>query len=159
MSVDEIFIFDFDFNKQVLLDYWHKHAQKSQPYTDKRFGKFVMNNWRIFNDIDLPYAYELAKFFGIDATPKFYMLQANTKLPMHVDQDTTCSINFLLSGNPAPVKYSTGNEWYYKTALLNTSIKHGVDSSNEDRILFKLSVKDEPFDSVKQKIINTLSRS
>lgn len=158
MTVEEIFVFDFDFNTQILLNYWNAHAVKSKPYTDKRFGKFVMNNWRIVNDVDLPYAQELAEMFDIQAVAKFYMLQANTSLPMHVDQDTTCSINFLLSGKAAPVKYSTGNEWYYKTALLNTSIKHGVDSCDEDRILFKLSTK-EPFDIVKQKIINTLSRS
>ena len=98
------------------------------------------------------------KHFDIDAIPKFYVLQANTILFPHTDQDTTCSINFLLSDGAAPVRFGE-NEYYYKTALLNTTRTHSVDKSPKDRILFKLSIKDEGFDIVKQKILNTISRS
>jgi hypothetical protein len=155
---NDILVFDFDFDKQCLLDYWNEHKQHSMPYTDKRFGKYAMNNWRIVTNIELAYADTLARHFNINAVPKFYILHANTTLLPHIDQDTTCSINFLLSGNPAPVNFGK-NEYYYTTALLNTSIKHSVDNSTEDRILFKLSVKDESYNDVKQKILNTLSRS
>ena len=117
-----------------------------------------MNNWRILNDIELEYADKLNTYFDIDTIPKFYILEANTQLLPHIDQDTTCSINFLLSDGAAPVRFGD-NEYYYRTALLNTSRKHSVDKYPTDRILFKLSVKDESFSSVKQKILNTISRS
>ncbi len=154
---EDILVFDYDFDKSLLLDFWNQNQDKTQPYTDKRFGKFVMNNWRILNDIEIEYSNILCKQFDIDAIPKFYILEANTQLLPHVDQDTTCSINFLLSDGAAPVRF-TDNEYYYKSALLNTTRKHSVDKYPKDRILFKLSVKDEGFDTVKQKILNTLSR-
>ena len=112
----------------------------------------------ILNDIELEYADKLNKYFDIDTLPKFYILKANTKLLPHIDYDTTCSINFLLSDGAAPVRFGD-NEYYYRTALLNTTRKHSVDKHPADRLLFKLSVKYESFDSVKQKILNTISRS
>jgi hypothetical protein len=156
---EEILVFDFDFDQEYLLSVWQEYKNQSIPYSDKRFNRFVMNNWRIVNNLNLDYADYLAQHFDINASPKFYILDANTSLVMHVDQDTTCAINFVLSDNPAPVRFKSGNSYFYKTALLNTSVKHAVDKTDSDRILFKLSIKDEPFGSVKQKIINTLSRS
>jgi hypothetical protein len=155
---EDILVFDFDFDKSALLDFWNQNQDNTQPYSDKRFGRFVMNNWRILKDIELEYADAMCKHFDIDAIPKFYVLQADTILFPHTDQDTTCSINFLLSDGAAPVRFGE-NEYYYRTALLNTTRTHSVDKSPKDRILFKLSIKDEGFDIVKQKIINTISRS
>jgi hypothetical protein len=154
----DILVFDFDFNKSALLDFWKQNRDNTQPYSDKRFGRFVMNNWRILNNIELEYADKLNKYFDIDTIPKFYVLKANTILFPHTDQDTTCSINFLLSEGAAPVRFGE-NEYYYRTALLNTTRTHSVDKYPKDRILFKLSVKDEDFSIVKQKILNTLARS
>ena len=155
---EDILVFDFDFDKSALLDFWNQNQDNTQPYSDKRFGRFVMNNWRILKDIELEYADAMCKHFDIDAIPKFYVLKANTILFPHTDQDTTCSINFLLSDGAAPVRFGE-NEYYYKTALLNTTRTHSVDKNPKDRILFKLSIKEECFDIVKQKIINTISRS
>ena len=154
---EDILVFDFDFDKSALLDFWNQNQDNTQPYSDKRFGRFVMNNWRILRDIELEYANTMCKHFDIDAIPKFYVLKANTILFPHTDQDTTCSINFLLCDGAAPVRFGD-NEYHYKTALLNTTRKHSVDKSKKDRIIFKLSIKDEGFDIVKQKIINTISR-
>ena len=155
---EDILVFDFDFDKSTLLDFWNQNQDNTQPYSDKRFGRYVMNNWRILKDIEIEYADAICKHFDIDAIPKFYVLQANTILFPHTDQDTTCSINFLLSDGAAPVRFGE-NEYYYRTALLNTTRTHSVDKSAKDRIIFKLSIKDEGFDIVKQKIINTISRS
>jgi hypothetical protein len=156
---DEILVFDFAFEQEYLLNVWNEYKNQSIPYSDKRFNRFVMKNWRIVNNLNLDYADYLNQYFGIDSSPRFYILEANTSLIMHVDQDTSCALNFVLSDNPAPVRFKSGNFYYYKTALLNTSVKHAVDKTDNDRVLFKLSIKDESFDSVKQKIINTLSRS
>jgi len=155
---EDILVFDYDFDKSALLDFWNQNQDNTEPYTDRRFGKYVLHNWRILKDIEMGYAEMLCKHFDIDAVPKFYILQANTLLLPHIDQDTTCSINFLLSDGAAPVRFGK-KEYFYRTALLNTANTHGVDKYPKDRILFKLSVKDEPFEAVKQKIINTLSRS
>jgi hypothetical protein len=154
----EILVFDFDFDRDLLLSYWNEYKNSSKPYQDKRFNRFFMKNWRIVNDFEIDYATYLNQQFGINGSPRFYILEANTSLMMHVDQDTTCALNFVLSDNPAPVRFGSGASYLYKSALLNTSIKHAVDKSENDRILFKLSIKDEPFEDVKQKIINTLTQ-
>ena len=154
----DILVFDFDFDKSALLDFWNQNQDNTEPYTDRRFGKYMLHNWRILKDIEIEYADLICKHFDIDAEPKFYILQANTQLLPHIDQDTTCSINFLLSDGAAPVRFSE-NEYYYRTALLNTTRTHSVDKYPKDRILFKLSIKAEGFDIVKQKILNTISRS
>lgn len=155
---EEILVFDFAFDQEHLLDLWQQHKNQSKPYSDKRFNRFVMKNWRIVNDIKIDYADYLNQHFDIKGSPRFYILEANTSLMMHVDQDTTCALNFVLSDNAAPVRFGSGNSYFYKSALLNTGIKHAVDKTDSDRILFKLSIKDESFEDVKQKIINTLTQ-
>jgi len=153
---EEILVFDFDFDREHLLSLWNQYKEQSEPYKDTRFNRFVMKNWRIVKDIEIKYADFINQYFDIDGSPRFYILEANTSLMMHIDQDTTCSLNFVLNDNAAPVRFKTGNSYFYRTALLNTSMKHAVDKTDSDRILFKLSIKDETFESVKQKIINKL---
>lgn len=154
---NEILVFDFDFDQDVLLSTWNQHKNHSQPYKDVRFSRFEMKNWRIVRDLQFDYADFINQYFGIDGSPRFYILEAKTSLMMHVDQDTSCSLNFVLSENPAPVRFGSGKSYFYKTALLNTSLRHAVDKTENDRILFKISIKNESFETVKQKIIKKLS--
>lgn len=145
---DNIFIFDYDFDRDTLLDEFNKHNGKFQAYNDPRG---VLDNFQIVRT-EFAYAEELCQLFDIKARPRFYILKANSVLPPHQDLGTLCSINVLLSSkNPAPVNYDA-KEYYYKNALLNTQNMHGVVTNNEDRLLFKLSVFDESYESVAEKI-------
>lgn len=153
ICTDEILSFDCDFNEDKLLLYYDRFIQKAESYSDYR-GK--LDNWKIARDIQFGYAEELCKRFDINGSPRFYSLKKNTNLPMHIDHGTQCSLNFLIDeSEPAPVKFESGNEYTYKFCLLNTQKKHGVDNVSEDRILFKLSIFDETFEQVKQKVLHT----
>ena len=89
-----------------------------------------------------------------EVRPRFYFLPKGVEIPEHVDNNTKCSINFLInSKNPAPVTVE-GVDYYYKACLLNTQKMHSVKNNTEDRLLFKLSIFDDDFDTVKEKIIN-----
>ena len=93
-----------------------------------------------------------------EVRPRFYFLKKDTVIPEHIDDGTKCSINFLLnSKNPAPVTIE-GVEYYYKNCLLNTQKIHSVKNDTEDRLLFKLSIFDDDFETVKEKIQNALNK-
>ena len=62
-----------------------------------------------------------------------------------------CSINVLVSDNPAPV-FIGGKNYMYKNCVLNVKEPHGVFMNDENRILFKISIFDYTFEEVKQKI-------
>jgi hypothetical protein len=149
-----ILIFDYDFDQITLLDEFNKHLNKFESYTDPRG---TLDNFQVARQIEFTYADELCHLFNINARPRFYIVKAFSTLPQHQDHGTQCSINVLLnSTNPAPIQFGD-TEYYYKQALLNTQNTHGVVTNSEDRLLFKLSVFDESFASVAEKIKKVLA--
>ena len=115
----------------------------ASPYTDPRYPDKVLDTWLIlkYNDV---YIDEIMKDFGVSGSPRFYWQEPNSTLPMHVDNNTTCSINFVLTENPAPVTIE-GTDYIYEQAVLDTTKLHGVNTNNEDRILLKISIFDESY--------------
>ena len=159
---NEVFVFDFNFPRTQLLEEWNQtHAANSEGYTDKRYAGRVAEYWRVTRLKSHEYGDSICKRLGIVGKPRFYLLEKDTVLKQHVDLGTQCSINFLLSdGDGAPVKFGeTGNEYAYRTALLNTSLQHGVDNVSTDRILFKISFMENSFEDVKQRIEQSLLSS
>lgn len=90
---------------------------------------------------------------GIKAKPRFYWLESNAVLPEHVDHNTTCSLNFILSEDPAPVTIG-GNDYYYNQCVLNTTIPHSVTNNGPERILLKFSVFDVSYEDTVKTIPN-----
>lgn len=157
--VNEVFVFDYDFPRKRLLDEWNEvHSANSEGYTDKRYNG-VAEWWRVTRLTSHEYGNMLCeKLGGVVGKPRFYLLEKNSTLPFHVDLGTQCSINLILGeGDGAPVKFEqSGNEYTYKSALLNTSISHGVENKGDDRILFKISFMDNSFEDIKQRIEKNL---
>ena len=87
------------------------------------------------------------KDLNIKGRPRFYWLEADTVLDEHVDFNTTCSVNFVLSENAAPVTVG-GQDFFYKQGLLNTTIPHSVTNSGTERILLKFSIFDVSYEDV-----------
>ena len=119
------------------------------------------SNWLVSRELEkenVPYVNNITKAlvikYGITGyvSPRFYMLTKNTILRNHVDLNTKCSINHVIQGDKSPVAYADYGMFYYNTALLNTTLMHGVINKDTDRILFKLSIFDETFDQVKNKL-------
>ena len=117
--------------------------ESSVPYSDYRG---TADFWKIAKTYD-PMFFEIMDDFGIYGKPRVYWLEPNVNLPEHVDNGTTCSLNFILSDDPAPVTIE-GKDYTYKQCLLNTSIMHGVKNGDTERILLKISIFDQPYEQV-----------
>mgnify|MGYP003128612655 FL=1 len=155
--MNSIYKFNFDFNEDILLLEYDKIKHKSENYIDRRPGGQA-ENWRII-PTNFHYAKYLIRYFNLgEARPRFYTLPKGSNIPEHIDDQTKCSINILLeTNNPAPVTIE-GVNYFYKTCLLNTQKIHSVKNTTEDRLLFKLSIFDDDFETVKKKIQNATNK-
>ena len=155
--MNNIYKFNFDVNEDILLLEYDKIKHKSENYIDRRPGGQA-ENWRII-PANFHYAKYLIKCFNLgEARPRFYTLPKGSNIPEHIDDQTKCSINILLeTNNPAPVTIE-GVDYFYKTCLLNTQKIHSVKNTTEDRLLFKLSIFDDDFETVKKKIKNATNK-
>lgn len=121
----------------------------AKPYTDPRYEK-TLDTWLILkysND----YIEKIMKDFGVVGSPRFYWQEPNSVLPMHVDNNTTCSINFVLTDSPAPVTVED-TDYVYEQAVLDTTKLHGVNTNDEERILLKISIFDESYEDLIKRI-------
>ena len=151
-----IYKFDFDINEDILMLEYDRVKHLAEDYIDPR-GQ--VEDWKMIV-CNFHYAKYLIKRFMLgEVRPRFYFLPKGVEIPEHIDNNTKCSINFLInSKNPAPVTIE-GVDYYYKTCLLNTQKMHSVKNNTEDRLLFKLSIFDDDFETVKEKIKNANNRT
>lgn len=151
---ENILIFDYPFDYQRLNEEFQKFQDQMVSYEDHRG---VMDNWRIIRHITFEYADQLNQLFGINARPRFYTLAANTVLGEHRDAGTQCSINILLDPTELAAPVSFGERQYvYRQCLLNTQNLHSVTNGPHDRRLFKLSVFDQTYEEVCEKVLRVL---
>lgn len=141
---------DYPLDKARLLQDSIEARKVSHPYQDPRFPEHEFNYWDI-SRFTSEYIEQIMADFEVKGKPRFYWLKANSVLPEHVDNGTTCSINFVLSDNPAPVTFGD-KEYTYSMVLLNTSIPHSVTNGDTERLLFKISIMDESFEDLSKRI-------
>lgn len=117
-------------------------------YTDSRNPHFHKNEWKI-KKYTSPLIEKMMEDLNIlhNGKPRFYFLAPNFTLPRHVDNNTTCSFNFVLSDDPAPVSFDEEDVLYYQ-GLLNTTVHHWVRNGPKERILFKISIFDTSFEEM-----------
>lgn len=152
MNIDNehIFQFDFDFNRTILLEEFKKNRHLLEVYGNERDGASYNLKKVIVPESD--YIIFLKKFFQIpSARPRFYSQDPNSTLTPHKDFGTLCSLNILLNEDTAAPITIEGKDYYYTHCLLNTTSIHGVNTGNAERILFKLSIFDETYESVKER--------
>lgn len=120
------------------------------PYEDYR-GK--LEDWLILRNKNLNYAKKVAEKIGFpEASPRYYILKPFTILPMHIDHGTKCSINFIIGDQePAPVTIKD-KDYFYLSALLDTTINHGVTNGNKARKMLKLSLLDISYDEARDRL-------
>jgi len=128
--------FESGFNDGNWFDYAPTWKQAKVP-NHKNFSEVIRLNNFIKNKID-----------SIDIRPRFYKQQSNTEVPKHVDINTKCSINIILSDAYGPVVFRKQDPKFYQCAILNTTIEHSVPAYNKERILLKFSIFDKSFDEV-----------
>jgi len=149
------------------------HDVNSDPSWFGPGGDFHMNNFtqaRFFGHAEdgsddlnnYPETNKVTKYFANliesqDTRPRYYKLEANTAVPKHVDHNTKCGINIMLSDKAGPVEFLDVGQFDYRVALLNTSQMHCVPPYPEERILLKLSIMDVDFETVKLRLKNGLA--
>lgn len=136
---------DYPLDKEELWKTANIIKNQSMEYIDPRF-KNNIKNWKIIKHTT-SYIEKIIKDFGVGGDPRFYWLSPNTKLGIHRDYGTTCSINLILNDNPAPITI-LNTDIFYNQALLNTTIPHSVTNGPEERVLLKISIFDKKFDEV-----------
>ena len=135
----------YQFDRKELLETYYLNKKNSITYKELRG---FIEEFKITKIDDTEYIKKIKKDFSIpNAKPRFYTLKENTFLPNHIDNNTKCSINVLLSDENAPITIE-GIDFLYDQCLLNTQKIHSVKNTQKERILFKLSIFDLSFEEV-----------
>jgi len=148
MSVPLIHV-DYDLDIKRMLEIAEEAYPTADFYKDDRYPEADFSWWRK-GRYEHPELKKIADDFGIEYDPRFYWQKANSYLPPHVDNGTKCSLNFVLSEDPAPVNIE-GVDYEYTAAFLNTSLKHSVRTGETPRILLKFSIFEKSIDSFRYK--------
>ena len=174
---NDIHHINYNFDKDKLWAGWEKYKHTVETYTDPRFAEWrkdkeyfkkIMNSFGVedyddegfkvadLNVKEFDYGMEICDLFEItDAKFKYYHMVPNFVLPFHSDYGMQCSINIMIGDNPAPIRFQESDTTHHYTqALINVSKKHGVTNGDLARILFRLSVNSESFESLRDKIIS-----
>ena len=140
---------DYPLDTSLLLEEARLEKINAKGYGDPRTN-YTLDYWLI-SRYTSEYIEKIMDDFEIIGKPRFYWLKENSHLIEHVDHNTTCSLNFILSSNAAPVTFQ-GVDYFYKNALLNTQVPHSVTNGPEERIILKISMFKETFESISSRI-------
>lgn len=128
-------------------------------YSDSKHGD--VKGWEVLRETEYHNVMkqEREKFLNqfnvtCESRGRYYILEPDLYLPPHIDFNTTCAINFILSGGESPVSYESG-EYKYQNAILDTTKLHWVQNTNNPRILFKISIFDMKYEELVWNIQNS----
>jgi len=141
---------NYPLDKTILLESAKRARDVAKPYTDSRYPGLQMDTWQIGHYTD-EHIEKIMADFELEGKPRFYWTAPNSVIPEHVDNGTQCSLNFILSEDPAPISFS-GENYIYEQVLLNTTIPHSVTNGPIERILLKISIFDETYEQLSARI-------
>ena len=141
---------DYEIDVEKLLETARSVRAEATTYGDSRYPDRKFDGWHIkhYND---EYIQKVMDDFGIKGKPRFMWLEPFEVIPRHIDNGTLCSLNFVLSENPAPITIE-GKDYFYRAALLNTQAYHSVANNEHERVLFKVSIFDTSFEQLAKKL-------
>lgn len=145
-----ITLLNYEYDQELLMQSVINAKKLSTNYSDPRYPNSTFDYWKIGHYTDSTIE-KIMNDFEVEGKSRFYWLKPFAELPEHVDNGTQCSINFVLSDNAAPVTYS-GKDYFYKQALINTSIPHSVNNGPEERVLFKISIFNKSYEELSREI-------
>jgi len=141
---------NYPIDREKLLAEAEIARQSSKPYTDNRYPDLYMEDWLIGHH-NSEYITSIMNDFKVQGKPRFYWMLPNAIIPEHIDNNTLCSLNFVLTENAAPITIGS-EDFYYKAILLNTVIPHSVKNNQYERIMLKISIFNESFNEVESRI-------
>jgi hypothetical protein len=148
--MEPILHLNYKVDKQLLLDEAAKIKCSASGYTDSRYPDLRMNDWLVGHHSS-QYVDSIMKDFGITGKPRFYWLQPYAVIPQHVDNGTLCGLNFILTDQASPITFEN-KDYFYESILVNTTIPHSVTNNQYERIMFKISIFNETFEQVANRI-------
>lgn len=151
-AIEPICYLNYPFDKSLLLKEANEARNAAKAFNEKRGDekRTPQENFKIAY-WSSPYILKIIEDLGVNGKPRFYFQEPNTSLDMHKDINTLCAVNILLSDNPSPITFINGS-YFYEQALINVQVPHTVYNGPNERILFKISIFDEPFEQVVKKI-------
>lgn len=141
---------NYPLNVELLLQQASEARLLSKPYTDNRYPDLKLDDWHI-GHYSSEYIEQIMSDFGVVGKPRFYWLEPFAEIPEHVDNGTLCSLNFILSPDPAPIVIE-GIEYTYRYVLLNTAVRHSVSNGPTERVMLKISIFNETFEDLAKRI-------
>jgi hypothetical protein len=148
--MDPLIHLNYQVNKDLLLAEAEQAKSSASGYTDPRYPGEQHDGWLIGHHTS-DYVKQIMADLGVDGRPRFYWLLPGEQIPEHVDNGTQCSINIVLTSDAAPVTIE-GKDYFYSTGLLNTKIPHSVQNNDNLRIMLKISIFDETYEQVANRI-------
>ena len=140
----------YPLDKAILLESANRARQFAKPYTDDRYPAMIIDNLHLGHYTD-EYIEKIISDFKVNGKPRFYWTKPHSVIPSHTDNNTQCSLNFILSDDPAPITFFS-REYRYDQILLNTTIPHAVTNGATERILLKISIFDETYEHLSMRI-------
>lgn len=141
---------NYKIDKQRLLDEAAAVKHTAVSYTDSRHPDLSMDDWLVGHHIS-EYVKKIMSDFKVTGKPRFYWLQPYAVIPEHVDNETLCGLNFILTDQSSPISFGD-QHYFYESILVNTTLPHSVVNNEHERILFKISVFNETFEQVADRI-------
>lgn len=143
MATDILFT-SYPLDTDLCLELAEQARHQAYPYKLSAQHDWALPQW-LMADFTSDYIEQVISDLGMPCESRFYYQDKDYYLPEHQDTGTTCSLNFILSADPAPVTIN-GQDYTYTQALLDTSQMHGVKNNGSERILLKLSIVDRNFE-------------
>lgn len=141
---------DYELDTDRLLVLADNLRHKAQPYVDSRYDN-SHDQWLMLK-FEHEYLKKVMNDFEIEGSPRFYWQEPYYNIPTHIDNNTKCSLNFILTDEAAPVTFEDKHNFYYQQCLLNTSLPHSVHNGEHERLLLKISIFHESYESVTKRI-------
>lgn len=141
----------YELKKDLILQECEEAKKISKYHTDSRYPSRVFTEWKVSTYIG-NYIKKIMEDFEVQGTPRFYWLKPNAVISTHTDNTTKCSLNFLLSDHNTAITINN-KDYFYKNALLDTTQPHSVKNGDKERLLFKISIENESFETVANRII------
>lgn len=141
---------NYKIDKQRLLDEAAAVKHTAVGYTDSRYPDLSMDDWLVGHHTS-EYVKKIMSNFKVTGKPRFYWLQPYAVIPEHVDNETLCGLNFILTDQASPISFQE-KDYIYQSALVNTALPHGVENNQHERIMFKISIFNETFEQVADRI-------
>jgi hypothetical protein len=152
-QIEPLVHLNYKVDKDILLLESDRARKFAKEYTDSRYPEVEIDNWKRSKHTS-DYIKKIIDDFDVVGNPGFYYLEPNANIITHTDNGALCAISFLLSENNSALTIND-KDYHYESALLDTTLPHGLKKNGStERVQFKISIKNENFLSVYNKLRN-----